>query len=30
MPSRMATSKVNEINGFIVRTPAVRDMSYEM
>lgn len=30
LPSRMATSKVNEINGFIVRTPAVRDMSYEM
>lgn len=30
LPSRMATSKVNEINGFVVRTPAVRDMSYEM
>lgn len=30
LPSRMATSGVNEINGFVVRTPAVRDMSYEM
>lgn len=30
LPSRMATSRVNEINGFVVRTPAVRDMSYEM
>lgn len=30
LPSRMATSKTNEINSFIVRTPAVRDMSYEM
>ena len=30
LPSRMATSGINEINGFVVRTPAVRDMSYEM
>ena len=30
LPSRMATSGVNEINGFVVRTPAVRDMTYEM
>ena len=30
LPSRMATSGVNEINGFVVRTPAVRDVTYEM
>ena len=30
LPSRMATSSTNEINSFVVRTPAVRDMSLEM